>query len=131
MFCVSYFFRSRSYIKALVLAVLVLSSLAACAENPAVKPGKPYALLFGTIWTANGHPLAGVIIHIRRAVDKKPKWTLVSDDLGEFPQRVPAGKNDYIVTATIKEKKKPAKTIETTVHVENDERVDFGLHLTE
>jgi len=114
----------------LVLAVVVLTVVAAGAQSSAKAKIKPYALLFGTMWGPNNRPLAGVLIHIRRAQDKKARWTLVSDNQGEFAQRVPAGKEDYIVWVDLKHKK-GIKPVETTVHVENDERVDFGLHLTE
>lgn len=97
------------------------------------KEPPPYALIFGTIWDANNRPIHGVPIKIRRADQKKAKWQLVSDRRGEFAQRVPAGKADYIIWADIKPKKgqKDVKPIETTAHIENDERVDVGLHLTE
>jgi len=123
-------FRFRSHTKILALAVFLLCALTIGAQSSDKKP-KPYALLFGTMWGANQRPLPGVTIHIRRAEDKKPKWTLISDNLGEFAQRVPPGKQDYVVWVEIKEKKKPTKVVETKVHVDNDERVDFGLHLTE
>lgn len=61
-----------------------------------------YALIFGTVWGPDGHSVAGIPIKIRRATDKKPKWELVSDNNGEFAQRVPAGTMDYIIQADIK-----------------------------
>ncbi len=67
---------------------------------------------------------------IRRASDKKARWDLVSDRNGEFAQRVPPGQMDYVIWAEIKTHKGKMKA-ETTAHVENDERVDVGLHLTE
>ena len=91
---------------------------------------KDYALLFGTVWSADSRPVGGVMVKIRRAEDKKARWTLVSDAHGEFAQRVPPGKQDYVVWTEIKSKK-DVKVVETKVHVENDERVDLGLHLTE
>jgi len=118
---------ARSLLKqGLVLAIVLLTMAIASAQSNV----KPYALLFGTIWGPDSRPLAGVTIRIRRAEDKKPKWTLTSDSRGEFAQRVPAGTHDYIVWAETKGKK-DAKPLETKVHVDNDERVDFGLHLTE
>ncbi|MGZ4813942.1 MAG: hypothetical protein ACXVZV_00935 [Terriglobales bacterium] len=112
-----------------MLAIVALIASIAGAQAPA-SAEKPYALLFGTVWTADHRPLSGVPIHIRRAEDKKAKWTLVSDGRGEFAQRVPAGKEDYVVWADLKGKN-GGKVLETKVHVDNDERVDFGLHLTE
>lgn len=88
----------------------------------------PYALLFGTVFGPDQHPLYGIKITIRRADQKKPKWELMSDHQGEFAQRVPAGKADYIITADVKTPKSQPKP-ELTVHVDNDERKDFALHL--
>lgn len=88
----------------------------------------PYALLFGTIFGPDQRPLYGVKISIRRADQKKPKWELMSNHQGEFAQRVPAGKADYIITAEVKTPKNQPKP-ELTVHVDNDERKDFALHL--
>lgn len=112
-----------------MLAVMVFATVIAGAQS-ADSAKKPYALLFGTVWTADQRPVSGVTIHIRRADDKKPKWTLISDARGEFAQRVPAGRQEYVVWAEPKGKK-GSKPVETKVHVDNDERVDFGLHLTE
>jgi hypothetical protein len=123
-------FRFRPYTKILVLAAMILIALAAGAADSHKKPA-PYALLFGTIWGTDQRPLPGIEIHIRRATEKKARWTLISNSTGEFAQRVPPGQMDYVVWADIKEKKKPGRHVETKVHVENDERVDFGLHLTE
>ena len=88
----------------------------------------PYALLFGTVYGPDDRPAYGIKIQIRRADQKKPKWELVSDHQGEFAQRVPAGKADYIVSAEIKTPKDEPKPA-LTIHVENDERKDFVLHL--
>ena len=74
-------------------------------------------------------------VRIRRADDKKPKWELFSNHTGEFAQRVPAGKADYVVYADLKDfKSSPKKKLQAgtpvTVHIDNDKRVDIGLHLT-
>lgn len=89
---------------------------------------KPYALLAGTVWTADGHPMPGVKVFIRRANEKKTRWMTLSNGHGEIWQRVPAGTQDYVVSAEVKQGKDKQR-VETTVHVDNDERVDFGLHL--
>jgi hypothetical protein len=99
-----------------------------------LKPTDKYALIFGTVWGPDNHPAYGVKVLIRRASDKKPKWELYSDHAGEFAQRVAAGKNDYIVSADVKNVKTtdghPVHLVEDVpVHVEYDERVDIGLHL--
>lgn len=88
-----------------------------------------YALIYGTVWGPDDHPVAGVPIKIRRASDKKFKWDRISDSNGEFAQRVPAGREDYIVEADVKTPKGQPKP-QATVHIDNDERQDIGIHLT-
>jgi hypothetical protein len=95
---------------------------------------KPYAVIFGTVWGPDDHPVYGVAVKIRRAKDKKAKWEVYSDHHGEFAQRVPAGEADYIIWADVKGVKtaegKPLHLDkEVTVHIYNDEREDTGLHL--
>jgi hypothetical protein len=99
--------------------------------------GKPYALIAGTVWGPDDHPVYGINVKIRRAKDKpkKVRWELYSDHHGEFAQRVPAGESDYILSADLKNVKtadgKPLRLVqEVTVHIYNDEREDTGLHLT-
>ena len=99
------------------------------------KPGQPYALIFGSVWGPDDRPVYGVKVKIRRVQDKKAKWELLSDHQGEFAQRLPAGKADYVVWADLKDFKAADGTIlhagqDVTVHVAGDERVDIGLHLT-
>jgi hypothetical protein len=101
--------------------------VAALPLGAADKKPADYALIFGTVWDAENHSAAGVTVKIRRADQKKAKWTLVSDRRGEFAQRVPTGKADYIVWAEVPKRK--GAVAETTVHIENDERADIGLHL--
>lgn len=107
-----------------------------CAQRTG-KPEKPYALIFGTVWGPDDHPVYGVRVKIRRASDKpkKVRWELLSDHMGEFAQRVPAGESDYILSADLKGVKLADGTPlrldkEVTVHIYNDEREDTGLHLT-
>lgn len=103
------------------------------AQTEVKKPSKPekdYALIFGTVWSMDNRPVYGVPIKIRRANEKKAKWELMSDHSGEFAQRVPPGTQDYVIWADIKTPKGQAKPF-TTVHVDNNERVDVVLHLTE
>ena len=120
--------------------LLILSLL--LAVNPfrvsaqQVKPGQPYALIFGTVWGPDDRPVYGISVRIRRSTDKpkKVRWELTSDHHGEFAQRVPAGEADYILSADLKGVKtkdgKPVRLVqEVTVHVYNDEREDTGLHL--
>ena len=121
-----------------VLIGLLLFVGTAIAVRPAPaaekKSEKPYALIFGTVWSPDNHPLYGVTVKIRRADDKKARWELYSDHNGEFAQRVPAGKADYVVWADLKgykynNNKQLQVGTEVTVHIENDERADIGLHL--
>jgi hypothetical protein len=105
----------------------------AAGKGPHDKP-KPYALIFGTVWSPDNRPLYGVKIKIRRADRKKARWDLYSDHNGEFAQRVPPGRADYLVWADMKGYKPSAgKQLqpgeEVKVHIEGDERVDIGLHL--
>ena len=107
----------------------------AAATAPQLRSDQHYALIFGTVWGPDDHPVYGVKVKIRRARDKKPKWELYSNHIGEFAQRVPAGNADYVVSADLKNLKpldgKPLHLVqEVPVHVEKDERVDIGLHLT-
>jgi hypothetical protein len=93
-----------------------------------------YALIFGTVWGPDDRPVYGVEVKIRVAAEKKARWEVHSDHLGEFEQRVPVGKQDYVLWPDLKGYKNPAyKRLqpgpEVTVHIENDERVDTGVHL--
>jgi hypothetical protein len=128
----------RSSVRALLLIVilpLLISKPAhAAGFEKRLKPDDPYALIFGTVWGPDDRPVYGVLVKIRRSQDKKPKWQLSSDHHGEFAQRVPAGEADYVVWADLKGVKtsdgKPLHLVkEVPVHVDNDERVDIGLHL--
>lgn len=99
------------------------------SSKPAADAKKNYALIYGTVWDADDHPVAGVPITIRRASDKKPKWELVSDKRGEFAQRVPIGAQDYIIQANFKTPNGQPKP-EITVHIEDDERKDVSIRLS-
>jgi hypothetical protein len=116
----------------------LLASLLVPVKAPARALGThdtpPYALIFGTVWDPDGHPLYGVKVKIRLASEKKARWELYSNHTGEFAQRVPAGKADYIVWADVKgynlpsgQKLKPGS--EVSAHIDSDERCDIGLHL--
>jgi hypothetical protein len=121
----------------LLLLLLGLSPQALNSAQRNVKPDKPYALIFGTVWGPDNHPVYGVKVKIRRANDKpkKVRWEMYSDHNGEFAQRVPPGENDYILSADLKGVKLADGTPlhlaqEVKVHIYNDEREDTGLHLT-
>ncbi len=91
---------------------------------------KDYALIFGTVWGPDSHPVAGIPIRIRVASEKKFRWELVSNRTGEFAQRVPVGKQDYVIQANIKTARGVPKP-EITVHIDDNERKDVGVHLTQ
>src|SRR5512146_2686763 len=99
------------------------------SQNDQKKAKYDYALIYGTVWDQNNRPVHGVPIKIRRADQKKAKWELTSDHQGEFSQRVPVGKADYIVWADIKVPKGQQRP-ETKAHIEDNERIDVSLHLT-
>jgi hypothetical protein len=108
---------------------------AAAPASKKLKPTDHYALIFGTVWGPDDHPLYGVKVYIRQLPRRKPKWEMQSDHAGEFAQRVPAAEADYVVGADLKGvKTKDGRPLhlakEVEVHVEYDERVDIGLHLT-
>jgi hypothetical protein len=109
---------------ALVLLIALSNTFA--AEKSKLKP---YAVIIGTVFDAHSRVAPGVKVKIQRQGDKKPKWELVSDRNGEFAQRFPAGKADYLVWAERNGKK--GHVAETKVHIESDERQDIGLHLPE
>jgi len=107
----------------------------AAPASKKLKPTDPYALIFGTVWGPDNRPVYGIKVNIRLAGKKKPDWELYSDHSGEFAQRVPAGKADYVVAADLKGvKTTDGQSLhlaqEVEVHVDYDERVDIGLHLT-
>jgi hypothetical protein len=117
---------------ALLFPALSPQNALLASSNP---KGKPYALIAGTVWGPDDHPVYGIPVKIRRSKDKKPKWEVYSDHMGEFAQRVPAGEADYILSADLKGVKtadgQPVRLVqEVTVHIYNDEREDTGLHLT-
>ena len=118
----------------LLVALLAGAAFAPRLVAQQLKPGQPYALIFGTVWGPDDRPVYGIKVKIRRARDKKPKWELYSDHNGEFAQRVPAGEADYVLSADLKGVKtsdgQQLHTQEVTVHIYNDEREDTGVHLT-
>ena len=117
----------------LVLAVVPRPTILQAAHHQQ-DPHKPYALIFGTVWGPDNRPVYGVKVKIRRGEQKHAKWELYSDHSGEFAQRLPAGKADYVVWAETKgmktlSGKKIEPGAEVTVHIQSDERADIGLHL--
>jgi len=98
------------------------------------KAEKPYALLYGTVFGPDQRAVYGVRVKIRRGDEKKARWELYSDHSGEFAQRVPAGKADYVIWADLSgykslDGKRLQPGPEVTIHIENDERANLSLHL--
>ena len=123
-----------AYLLVSSLCLFVVSPVFSAAPERSGKKPPPYALIFGTVWGPNDYPVYGVKVKIRRADQKKARWELYSDHNGEFAQRLPAGKADYVVWADLKGYKPVSGKVlqlvsEVTVHIENDERADIGLHL--
>lgn len=114
--------------RAVLAALVLLLAAGLLSAAPPKQEEKPYALIFCTVWAPDGRPAWGVKLKVRRAGQKKAKWEGVSDRRGEFALRVPAGAADYVITADLDTK---GPQPEAKVHVENDERVDVSLHLTE
>jgi hypothetical protein len=122
----------------LVFALLFACSTACFAADPSAAQQdasstskshlKPYALIFATVWNADSTPAYGVTVTLRRTDQKKPKWSQMSNHSGEVAFRVPAGKADYILEADVKSSNSKTKP-EVKVHIENDERIDTGIHL--
>ena len=110
--------------------LLIFTATPALPQHSSPSPQKDYALIYGTVWGPDNFPAAGIPVKIRVASEKKWKWNLTSDRRGEFAQRVPAGEQDYVIQADIKEPKGKAKP-ETTVHISGNERQDVGLHLSQ
>jgi hypothetical protein len=120
--------------RVLPLTLFVLILIVPVLSHAGEDPRKPYALIFGTVWGPNDRPVYGVRVKIRRADQKKAKWELYSNHQGEFAQRLPAGKADYVVWADLKgfksvSGKELSPGEQVTVHIEGDERQDIGLHL--
>ncbi|MGA3092805.1 MAG: hypothetical protein ABSD75_29775 [Terriglobales bacterium] len=120
----------------MAVSAALLAWIAVPANAAERAPGKPkaYALIFGTVWDPDGHPLYGVKVKIRRANEKKARWELYSNHTGEFAQRLPTGEADYVVWADVKDYKlssgkKLKPGAEVAVHIDDDERSDIGLHL--
>jgi hypothetical protein len=111
------------------------------ARSPDNRKEKPYGLIFGTAYGPDDRPLYGVRVKIHPLGKNRPTWDLLSDHHGEFAQRVPKGPGDYVVNGEVEivpvengkpqAKKKKRLRSEAKVHIDDQERHDFGLHLAE
>jgi len=125
------FFRNLSFV---IVALLLLPAFP--SRLLSAQKSKPYAVIVGTVWGPDDHPVYGVPVKIRRANDKpnKVRWQTVSDHHGEFEVQLPAHENDYILSADLKgfktaDGRQLRLVKEVTVHIYHDERQDVGLHL--
>jgi hypothetical protein len=129
--------RVRSSVRAglvsslLSCVALLISAPVAHAKQP--PPPNDFAVIFGTVWGPDDRPVYGVTVKIRRDSDKRARWEVHSNHLGEFEQLVPAGKQTYVLSADTKGLKtrdgKHLQAEPVTVEVEGNERVDTGVHL--
>lgn len=84
-----------------------------------------YALLVGSVFTAEGYSLPGVRVSIKRKGDRKPHWHAESDHRGEFAVRLPSGPATYEVTTESKNRVNETKSVE----FKDEERVDVFFRL--
>jgi hypothetical protein len=122
------------YFLLFAVLALVFATHGEAGSLEKAKAKKDYAVIVGTVWGPDDLPVYGVKVKIRRAQEKKAKWEIYSDHHGEFAQRLPTGKADYVVSADLKDfKPADGKPLhpgqEVPVHIDNAERVDIGLHL--
>ncbi len=128
----SHYVRFPSAVLIICLSLfLIIPATLQGGERPELKD---YALIFGTVWGPDDRPVAGVKVKIRKLGEKKPRWEVYSNRRGEFEQRLPVGKQDYVIWADLKGYKSPGHKrlqpgSEVTVHIERNERADTGLHL--
>lgn len=121
---------SITAVAALVAALLVSPTALLSAPAASDKHQKPYALIYATVWGQGAETVYGIKVQLRRSGSKKVIAEEISNHTGEVAFRVPAGKQDYTLTADVKPSKDKTKP-EVTAHVENDERVEVSLHLTQ
>ena len=122
----------------LFVILLLLAGLPAAGQKKGSQKeqAKHYGLIFGTAYGPDDRALYGARVEIHPAGKKHPSWEMLSDHRGEFAQRVPPGPGDYVVTGHAEivdpqtHKKKRFKA-EAKVHIEQEERQDVSLHLTQ
>ena len=126
----------RSLLLCFVAAVMILPALNSQHGLLLAQKRKAYAVIVGTVWGPDDHPVYGVPVKIRLAKDKpnKVRWQVYSDHHGEFEQQLPAKEADYILSADLKgfkttDGRQLRLVKEVSVHIYRDERQDVGLHL--
>jgi hypothetical protein len=114
-----------------VFCLLLLCAVpSAAAQQNGSSRQKDYALIYGTVWGPDDQPVPGIHVSIRKAEERKPRWQVISNRRGEFDQRVPVGAQDYVVEADLKLPKGQPRP-QLTVHIDDNERKDISLHLTQ
>lgn len=111
-------------------AVSVFALAAACAVSSAAQDSPKAAalaqscLLYGNVFTASGSLLPDADVHVRRATDKKPKWSASSDRRGEFAVRVPP-EGAYVIEVKAKGYVTQTKTVTAQAY----SRLDLVFHM--
>jgi hypothetical protein len=108
---------------ACAVALLIVSAVALAQGG---KPHPDDCILYGNVFTADGHLFQGADVHVRHAIDKKPKWDAMSDRRGEFAVRVPP-QGDYVVEV----RAKGFVTQSRTVTSQSSTRLNLVFHMVE
>ena len=128
--------RSRKLAPLLMLFALAIAGTGLAAPSSALPERPPAAaerqqkpryddcILYGNVFTQDGHLLQDADVHVRRATDKKPKWEATSDRRGEFAVRVPPGP-DYVIEV----KAKGFVTQTQTITSQASARLDLVFHM--
>jgi hypothetical protein len=112
------------------VAAILVCAFPHMLEAKDKKKDEPYALIFGTVFGPDMRPVQGITVKIRRSDQKKSKWELLSDRRGEFAQRVPAGRAEYLITLQVPKTTGLTPAQEAySVKIDNDERQDIVMHL--
>jgi len=109
-----------------LLALLLVTPLA-ISEAGEKQKEKPYALLQGNVFTAEGFALPGIEVSVKREDDRKAKWRAVSNSRGEFAVRLPAGAATYEVSTHSKQFENQTKTVEVAGGTKESVVVVFRL----
>lgn len=133
-------------ITSVLLAVLLSTSHAICAQQAPASPATPATppapstsrgqssssrsssssskhkpipsfLIIGTIFNENAFSLPNVQVRIRRAGEKKFRWETTTNSRGEFAVRVPPG-YEYEVLAHIKDYEDQNQTVDSKTEVQ-------------
>lgn len=94
-------FRAAFLAMVALIGVQIFTAGGIAATHAQQKPSYTDCILYGNVFTADGHLFQGADVHVRRATDKRPKWEATSDRRGEFAIRVPPG-SDYVIEVKAK-----------------------------